>query len=692
MNDNGALELFSMLKDGMHNTIKETTKEGLKLLPAVVTSVSESNNQVTVLLVGSDGNDPTQYMDIPNVSGVIPSVDDTVWVAYMYSLDNAFVIYVGDQFDISKPRFEQPIEYYYDTSADDWQELLRKKFEYNISKFNHKEGFYIDRGGWKGVTFGYTFIIDNTANYSTTQMYGCFVSNKGKRYFVNLNGTTYTYHSIGGRITEFDTRQTSANLTQDGVTGMSHFLATGSMTTGKPKNDSHLIHFAWDGTNGFDAELAVSNNSTAPWLAMRSQSSGTWDSTWHYAPVTQGTATATDFNNIKELGWWWINPNTTTSNRPVNTYGILSVDSSNNNTTYRQHFVTYDTGRSFVRVYANSQWYEWKESQEVLTNYNNTTQLQGTIASIGLLGTSLGWYNTSYTGSAKPTDYGFCQSFTTGGTEVHQLWMEQNNGALYHRGMNGGSTPSNVAWKKIFDDGMIIPVANGGTGLNSLNTFVRTTGAQTVGGQKTFTSYPIVKGGTIGNYPSVLFTGAINDSELGRVGIETDGTNGNPTRVFARVYSYNSSTYAPLSYYDAYRLPTVSAGKTGNNFYDILTSRSAVTVAQGGTGATTAASARTNLGIGLTQLYSGTLTSGSVTLTNGATYKMLLVCGQNNASSSWSSVVVPTVLLSSTATRFQISDDVNYVNFNLTTSGNNVTFAINARSAEGLIRRIYGVN
>lgn len=55
------------------------------------------------------------------------------------------------------------------------------------------------------------------------------------------------------------------------------------------------------------------------------------------------------------------------------------------------------------------------------------------------------------------------------------------------------------------------------------------------------------------------------------------------------------------SYYETCRLPAVNVGRTANAVYDILTSKSAVTIAQGGTGATTAADARTNLGVKATQ-------------------------------------------------------------------------------------------
>lgn len=50
------------------------------------------------------------------------------------------------------------------------------------------------------------------------------------------------------------------------------------------------------------------------------------------------------------------------------------------------------------------------------------------------------------------------------------------------------------------------------------------------------------------------------------------------------------------TYADRYKLPNPTAGKTAESWYDILTTKNAVTVAQGGTGATTASGALTNLG------------------------------------------------------------------------------------------------
>jgi len=50
-------------------------------------------------------------------------------------------------------------------------------------------------------------------------------------------------------------------------------------------------------------------------------------------------------------------------------------------------------------------------------------------------------------------------------------------------------------------------------------------------------------------------------------------------------------------YYESYWLPSPNAARTANVSYDILTTKKLITVAQGGTGASTAAAARTNLGV-----------------------------------------------------------------------------------------------
>lgn len=136
-----------------------------------------------------------------------------------------------------------------------------------------------------------------------------------------------------------------------------------------------------------------------------------------------------------------------------------------------------------------------------------------------------------------------------------------------------------------------LPVAQGGTGLTSLNTFVRTTGNQTIEGVKTFLNSVYVGGylsSTNGQEYSALY---FRSPSFGRVNtIQTVISNNAGNRIGNRFqflqYSYTENTATTLDNYDAYVLPTVAAGKTGNNTYEILTSKNVVTVAQGGTGLT----------------------------------------------------------------------------------------------------------
>lgn len=64
--------------------------------------------------------------------------------------------------------------------------------------------------------------------------------------------------------------------------------------------------------------------------------------------------TASDFNEMRSIGAYWINPSVTTENHPSNAYGMLEVMGG------MQRFTEYDKlRRIFVRFYENSQWTSW---------------------------------------------------------------------------------------------------------------------------------------------------------------------------------------------------------------------------------------------------------------------------------------------------------------------------------------------
>ena len=116
-----------------------------------------------------------------------------------------------------------------------------------------------------------------------------------------------------------------------------------------------------------------------------------------------------------------------------------------------------------------------------------------------------------------------------------------------------------------------------------------------------------------------------------------------------------------------------------------------VALAHGGTGATTAAAARTNLGVAVTSLYSGTLTTGSTTFNYG-NYNFYIIVGQPTSSSSRVCLIVPKAVITTSAVTYQFADEANYYSFKLSYSSTTVTLAYNSRSSSGQILAIYGVN
>ena len=101
-------------------------------------------------------------------------------------------------------------------------------------------------------------------------------------YIAFYNGTNWYFRTDGvipgraQRAAYGTARRTSANIQQDGVVGVSHFIATASMSEGKPaEGDGHIVHMSWDNTGGYDSQLYI-KNTTNPRMRMRGQSSGTW--------------------------------------------------------------------------------------------------------------------------------------------------------------------------------------------------------------------------------------------------------------------------------------------------------------------------------------------------------------------------------------------------------------------------------
>lgn len=92
---------------------------------------------------------------------------------------------------------------------------------------------------------------------------------------------------------------------------------------------------------------------------------------------------------------------------------------------------------------------------------------------------------------------------------------------------------------------------------------------------------------------------------------------------------------------------------------------------------------------GLPELYDGSLSSGSTTFS--ANYSALVVIGHVTSGGSCISCTVPVAMLSSSATRFCIADETNWLTFDVSVSGSTVTLAIAGRGSDGFIEKVYGM-
>lgn len=127
------------------------------------------------------------------------------------------------------------------------------------------------------------------------------------------------------------------------------------------------------------------------------------------------------------------------------------------------------------------------------------------------------------------------------------------------------------------------------------------------------------------------------------------------------------------------------------NSWDSISLTNALAIAYGGTGATNAAAARTNLGVYATLLFSGTVTTGSTSFNYG-NYNFYVIIGQPSSSGSRTPIVVPKAAITTSSVAYQISDESYYYSFNLYYSGSTCYLAYRGRNSSGQIIAVYGVN
>ena len=150
-----------------------------------------------------------------------------------------------------------------------------------------------------------------------------------------------------------------------------------------------------------------------------------------------------------------------------------------------------------------------------------------------------------------------------------------------------------------------------------------------------------------------------------------------------RLYAYNGTLYFS---------PNIATDTHPGTRYTVYHSGGAtIPLSKGGTGATTAAAARTNLGITYTSLYNGTLSSGSTTFNYG-NYKAYVIIGRPKSSSALESITLPKGIITTSDVTYQLADEANYVSFAVKYSSSTVTLTWKASSSTGQITRVFGIN
>ena len=74
-------------------------------------------------------------------------------------------------------------------------------------------------------------------------------------------------------VTYYPSRPTTANVNFGNNAGLYTFLATSSMTSGKPAGDGHILHMEWDNSLAWAGQIVVPNNGDMQW---RYQQGNTW--------------------------------------------------------------------------------------------------------------------------------------------------------------------------------------------------------------------------------------------------------------------------------------------------------------------------------------------------------------------------------------------------------------------------------
>lgn len=142
---------------------------------------------------------------------------------------------------------------------------------------------------WNSDSTGIYTILDTSSTHILPNGEGVI----NGTIITQVNNAINSINSTNARklVNWYSVRPTSLNA-QFGDGSLRLFYATSSTTEGKPAENSHILHLAWDNTDGYDAQLAVHTRSGK--VSTRAQNGGTWQP-WKTLALTSDIPTVTNY-------------------------------------------------------------------------------------------------------------------------------------------------------------------------------------------------------------------------------------------------------------------------------------------------------------------------------------------------------------------------------------------------------------
>lgn len=344
--------------------------------------------------------------------------------------------------------------YYVDTTGNSSMELWAYKNTANATDYTKMGITYPKTGN------PYAFAPTPDATSNTTHI----ATTAWVRTYASPVGHTHSYAgsaSAGGPANSAlvlagnpSSRQTSANVTY-GDNTVRHYVASSSMSTGKPPSDAGILHIAWDNTGKYDGQIAISTSGSN--LYYRSQDGSANWGTWKTALATTDVTAGSTNGTISVAGTSvtaYTHPNTVTA-------GTAGTSSATSGITLAVPYVTYNANGHITATGTHT---------HTIPNFVKS----GSTAAAGLVptpGTTAGttkylredasWQvpqDTTYTGSDGISLSG--TTFTNSG--VRSIATGTTNGTI---SVNTNGTSADVAVKGLgsmaYDSGSYLPLSGG---------------------------------------------------------------------------------------------------------------------------------------------------------------------------------------------------------------------------------------